>query len=358
MIKSYRYILLAAIVLWCTACPKPLSVNDIYPPQALLEKDEAVHFKNSLEWWYFTGHLEDQNGQQYGIEYVFFHFNPRDKHDYMMGNFAISIPQDSSFYYDYRILKRDQLLLGEIPLKLELPYEHEKWQLQGEAGEYQLQAAMIKHPGYSMDLSTTSLTPVWMHGDGSGFQKYGEYATAGYFSYPKLQTSGNLQIAGETKEVTGTLWYDRQWNCIGVYQRQVAWDWMSIQLDHDQGDLMVFKLYHRADNQIVYGGSYLDPQGNNISLGPTDLVMEELEYWKSPDSKISYPVSWKVTVPKLGLDLKVKALFPHQELTLKFNALVKMSYWEGMCQVSGSKNGDPVSGRSYLEITNRKKGSS
>ena len=358
MNKYLSYLCFTVILIWCTACPKPLSVNDVYPPQASLAKDEAVHFKNSLEWWYFTGHLSDQNGATYGLEYVFFHFNPRDKHDYMMGNFAISVPHDSTFYYDYRILKRDELLSSHNPLNLEIPYEKEKWQLQGAAGHYQLNASMIKHPGFSIELSTEPLTPVWMHGGGSGFQKYGEYATAGYYSYPKLKTTGHLEIDGEMRKVTGNLWYDRQWNCIGVYQKQVAWDWMSIQLDDQQGDLMLFKLYHRADEQVVYGGSYLDPSGNNISLGPKDLVMEELEFWQSPHSKVRYPVTWKVTVPSLGLELKVQALFPEQELTLKFNALIKMHYWEGMCEVSGTKNGQPVSGRSYLEITNREKKSS
>ncbi len=342
------------VLVVCTACPKPLSVNDVYHAQADTLVDEAVHFKNSLEWWYLTGHLEDTvSGHEYGIEYVFFHFNPRDKSDYMMGNVAISDPQQNVFKYDYKIVKLDSLLAPTLPLNLKLNQGPQLWSLEGQHGYYSFGAQMKRNPGYGVALTTRPRSGAWLHGGGTGYQHYGKYAEAGYYSYPELTAEGTLWIDGDARGVRGSLWYDRQWNCIGVYQKEVAWDWMAIQLEGGQ-ELMVFKLYHRKDQKVVYGGSYRDASGQSITLNQQDLSIQELTYWKSPKSKVNYPVSWSVQVPSLDLSLKVQARFPEQELSLKFAALVSLHYWEGMSSVSGFLQDRPVNGQAYVEITNRK----
>ena len=42
---------------------KPYDKKDVYNEAAVVETDELVHEKNSLEWWYFTGHLKEKNGE-------------------------------------------------------------------------------------------------------------------------------------------------------------------------------------------------------------------------------------------------------------------------------------------------------
>ncbi len=354
MNRSLLVAVLMVVLLISTGCPKPLSVNDVYHAQADTLIDEAAHFKNSLEWWYFTGHLEDTlTKDQYGIEYVFFHFNPRDKSDYMMGNVALSDPQKQRFTYDYKIIKRDSLLTPVLPLELQINSGKQNWELQGQHGSYHLKAQMRRHPGFGVDLTTTPGSGAWLHGGGSGYQRYGKYAEAGYYSYPELAAEGLLFIDGNPKYVRGNLWYDRQWNCIGVYQKEVAWDWMAIQLDGGE-ELMVFKLYHRGDQKVIYGGSFRNAQGQSQTLGTQDIIIEELAYWKSPKSKVEYPVDWLVKVPALDLSLNVQARFPEQELSLKFAALVSLHYWEGMSTVRGTHERDTVNGRAYVELTNRK----
>ena len=41
------------------SCKIPYNKKDVFEPKADLSIDEAPHEKNSLEWWYFTGHLKD-----------------------------------------------------------------------------------------------------------------------------------------------------------------------------------------------------------------------------------------------------------------------------------------------------------
>jgi predicted secreted hydrolase len=45
---------------------------------------------------------------------------------------------------------------------------------------------------------------------------------------------------------------------------------------------------------------------------------------------------------------------PNQELGLRLFKVLNLYYWEGMCRVTGTHHGQPVTGNAYVEITNRK----
>lgn len=323
----------------------------MYTNQAIFPLDEAPHYKNSLEWWYFTGHLTDINSdRQFGVEYVFFHFNPRNKNDWMMVNVAITDENNKKFYYEYKIEKLDSLLEPVLPINLKMPFEDNMWTLSGQEGNYEMKAA-VPDKGFALDLSTDEAKPVVFHNE-TGYEEYGEYATAGYLSYPRLNTSGSLIVDGEEIDVEGQLWYDRQWNCIGVYQQDVAWDWFSIQFDEINEELMLYQLYNVAEDDYVFGGSLFTAENQYKDI-PDDMTLEPLEFWESPDSKVRYPVKWRITIPSWDTDITATAVMPEQELKIRFNALISLYYWEGMCTVEGTFKGEKVSGDSYIEMTNR-----
>lgn len=329
----------------------PYSGNDRYEDRAKIPGDEAPHLKNSLEWWYFTGRLQEVGtNEEYGIEYVIFHFNPQNKKDYLMVNFAITDPAGNKFRYDYKIKKLKEILPTTLPLNIEIDGK-QKYSLKGSTGQYEIKASMKKYDIQTQLTTSTTEKPV-LHNK-TGYENYGDITTAGYYSYPRLDTEGTLTIDGEEKKVKGELWYDRQWNCIGVWQRDVAWDWMSIQLDEGQGEIMLYRLYQVATNTTVYGGTYHGADGEEIDFDAGDIELEELDFWTSTKSKVRYPVRWGVKIDKIDADLEVKAAIPQQELLLKFTPIHKLYYWEGMSNVTGQLKGKDVHGDSYVELTNR-----
>ncbi|WP_400192668.1 lipocalin family protein [Hymenobacter sp. B81] len=350
--------LLPALALLLTllspACSlKPTTKHDVQAPQAQLPQEEAPHRRNSLEWWYFTGHLRDSlSGQQYGLEYVFFHFNPTGRKDHLMVNVALTDPQQKRFRYDYEWRGLKNELPSTLPLDLSLRKQDQTWTLRGQEGRYQLHADLTSHPGYGLSLRTEPAKPVLLHG-GTGYENYGNIATAGYYSYPRLSTRGTLLINGEKRPVSGELWYDRQWNCGAVTRKDIGWDWFSIQLDEPREELMLYAVYDKNSTRKIGGGTHNSVQSQNTHLGESDFQLETLEYWTSPKSKLRYPSKWRVRVPSQGYDLVIEPVMPEQELTLKLIAGIRMYYWEGMCRVTGTRHGQPVRGNSYVEITNR-----
>ncbi len=65
--------------------------------------------------------------------------------------------------------------------------------------------------------------------------------------------------------------------------------------------------------------------------------------------KAVYPIGWRVTIPSLGLDMRIKTPFASQELAS--GSYAGVSYWEGAIDISGTRRGAPVSGVGYLEMT-------
>ena len=349
----------ALVCLLATACIpfKPTTKYDLFPGVAQLPLEEAPHPKNSLEWWYFTGHLKDvTTGQTFGVEYVFFHFNPNGKQDYQMVNFALSDPQTQQFRYDYQLGKVAAPLTAALPISLSQVKADQTWTLTGQEGRYQLLARMAatgpNKAGQAINLSTTPAKPVLLHG-GTGYEQYGPVAQAGYYSYPRLAATGTIEVAGQPHQVTGELWYDRQWNCGGVNKKNVGWDWLSLQIDQTREELMLYTVHDTKTSQHIGGGSHFGPLGENLHLAETDFQLEPLTYWTSPTSNKKYPATWHLTVPGKGYDLTVTPLLPNQELNLRLFKVLKLNYWEGMCRVTGTCHGQSVTGNAYVEITNR-----
>ncbi|WP_019948987.1 lipocalin family protein [Hymenobacter aerophilus] len=353
-----KNLLLASLILLFAAsgCAlKPTRQHDVFNERAELPREEAVHARNSLEWWYFTGHLRDKaTGETFGVEYVFFHFNINGKRDWQMVNFALTDPQQKQFRYDYKVTRLPELLPSTLPLNLSARKQNETWTLTGQEGRYHLRGRMAEHTGHAIDLTTTPAKPVLLH-NGTGYENYGDVARAGYYSYPRLATTGTLEIGGKVRQVEGELWYDRQWNGTSVMGKNIGWDWFSVQLDEPRTELMAYQLFDRKSDLVVSGGTHYGPDLSSQHLSAADFQLDVLDYWTSPQTKLRYPMKWRLRVPSQGYDLTITPVMPDQELTLKLFAGIKMHYWEGMCRVEGTHHGKPVKGNSYVEITNRGK---
>lgn len=81
----------------------------------------------------------------------------------------------------------------------------------------------------------------------------------------------------------------------------------------------------------------------------TDFQIASTGTWTSHESKATYPATWQLKFPSLDVELDVVPLLTDQELRTSRSS--KVSYWEGAVAVTGTKQGKPVKGQGYVELT-------
>ncbi len=113
-------------------------------------------------------------------------------------------------------------------------------------------------------------------------------------------------------------------------------------------------LFHirRADGSIdpYSAGTYVDAQGRTTHLRSGDFSLQPLgKTWTSPVTHATYPIYWRIEIPKLSIELDAKTPLHSQELT--GNGLFAPNYWEGAIVLTGQRKGQPLGGAGYLEMT-------
>ena len=92
-------------------------------------------------------------------------------------------------------------------------------------------------------------------------------------------------------------------------------------------------------------GSFVHADGRVEVLAPAQVRLAPGRRWLPDDRAAGYPVQWELQVPHLGLDLRIEAKVDHQELR------TVVRYWEGCVRVQGTREGQPLGGEVYLEMT-------
>jgi predicted secreted hydrolase len=197
----------------------------------------------------------------------------------------------------------------------------------------------------ALALSLTALKSPVLNGDRGLSQKSaGEGNASWYYSMPRLRTSGRLQLDGQSHDVLGQSWLDREWSSNALGADQEGWDWFSLQLS-DGSDLMFYQLRGRDGRPDLHSaGTFMPASGDTAHLPADAVSIEVLDYWDSPAGG-RYPIEWRLVAPGQHLKLHVRPVLKSQELS------TWVRYWEGAVDVSGTRGAGKISGRGYVEMT-------
>lgn len=311
--------------------------------------DHAAHRAYRSEWWYFTGHLDDDKARRFGFQLTLFRFelaphvadspSPWRTPRLMLGHFAVSDHASGRFLHDERLTRAHPALAGvqDTPLKIWI----DDWSISrtpGPTGHWRLQAQTREA---ALDLRLDASSPIVLQG-AQGLSRKGD--TAGnasyYYSLPRLVAHGQLRLDGTAHAVHGSAWLDREWGTSALERSQRGWDWFALQLD-DGANLMFYRL-RGADGATDphSAGSLQRADGTVAALTADDVELAVSAWWRSPSSGVRYPARWRISVPRFDLELELVPCQADQEWRGRFR------YWEGAVDVSGDRGG-----RGYVELT-------
>lgn len=316
--------------------------------------DHGPHPDYRTEWWYATGNLEGPEGRRFGYQFTVFRSalspEPPDRrsawatNQAYMAHFALTDAASGRFFTAERFSRGALGLAGARarPFRIWL----EGWEMSGEGdGAFPLRLRAASE-SVSVDLVLERGKPPVLQGDDGLSPKGPEPGNASYYySLTRMPTRGRVTVEGRSVEVRGLSWLDREWSTSALGPELAGWDWFALQLDGG-AELMYYRLRGRDGSTVPEsGGSWVAPDGASSRLGTGEVRLEPLAWWRSPEGGARYPVAWSVRIPDRGLDLRVRAVLPDQEWRGAFR------YWEGAVDVTGTRDGTPVSGRGYVELT-------
>jgi predicted secreted hydrolase len=325
-------------------CPDAFYEKTTENPTVRLPLDEAPHCYGG-EWWYYTGRLMTDDGRGYGIEAVIFHaarvpLTPVV--DEWAAHFAVLDETTGEFVYEQTRKFGPKSIGGPEPGGFDL--KTDLIQMMGEEGHDHILAEMQDGP-YAVDLTVEDQRGPVLHGNG-GYVPYGQDDMCFYYSRPTMEATGTMQIDGEEHVVTGQLWFDRQWGS-AINTPWKKWDWFSLRLD-DGTNVMLF-VFRDKTNPVAFG-TYIPAEGEPVALSGDDFEITSTASWKSPHTGITYPAAWQIHIIPQDVTVAVTALFGDQELNVLKSTL--NIYWEGLCNVSGTRGSEDISGYAYVELTN------
>ncbi|HEX5033497.1 MAG TPA: lipocalin-like domain-containing protein [bacterium] len=352
-------ILALGLLLGCVTGAKAADFAAVTPGRVFqFPRDHGAHPEFKTEWWYFTGHLQDAEGKQFGFQWTVFRSalrppagesqasaSPWRADQIFLGHLALSALDEKRFHFEEGAARAAFGLAGAETerFRVWLPgFSAEtasgQTRIRGEKGDL------------SVDLNLKLPDSAWLQGQGGYSPKSREPGKASYYySLPGLTVSGTLKKGGREIPVQGRAWMDHEFGSGQLGPGQSGWDWMGLPLGNGEA-LMVYRLRDGQDpsKDFLYGGFFQGP-GESQNLAAGDLRLEAGGFWRSPRSGGNYPLEWRIQVPKLGIDLKARAAFPDQELDTRQSTQV--TYWEGSVEIIGQRGSRPVKSKGYLEMT-------
>ena len=328
-------------------------------------RDHFSHPEYGTEWWYYTGNLTDSTGRSFGFELTFFRqaidrraTGTADRtvvraasvwqpDQVFLAHLALSDLQAHQFFHAERLNRAGPGLAG-ISLEQGL-YWNGNWQVKWEfpASNQQLRAVT---PELTLQLEFKPEKPPVIHGK-NGVSRKGPEPGEGshYISFTRIAASGTLNWKGQVFHLQGLAWMDHEFFTEQLDDAQVGWDWFCVQLENRE-ELMFYRLRRKGGGADPFSsGTFVDAQGASHFLSGSDFALQPGARWTSPKTGAAYPVAWTLRVPSLALELTEETPLENQELDSKHG--FGPSYWEGAVRYRGIRDGRPIKGVGYLEMT-------
>ncbi len=357
LIRIVGAVLFFALPLKAQSAATPESWQQAIGPWSwMFPRDHGAHPAFKTEWWYFTGNVQDSLAHKFGYQLTLFRqgiqFTPAQPdskwavRDFYFGHFTISDLSAGKFHVAERVTRG---ALGEAKAAIDhMEVAVGPWSIKQDArGTIQLTA---REDDIAIDFAERPVKPLVLEGvNGLSRKANGVGEASYYYSYPRLETSGQMRVGEMTYSVTGQSWFDHEFSTSLLGDGQVGWDWFCLQLD-DHEEIMLYAMRDKSGAMDpVSEGTWVNVDGTSQRLEPGSFSIEKLGTWTSPRSGTVYPASWHITVPGHLADLTVTPAMADQELHLtKMGAL---DYWEGACATQGKVGNAAVSGVGYTELT-------
>ncbi len=354
------------------AAPTPASD----PQPVVLPRDDAPHDRLT-EWWYYTGHLQADDGRRFGFEYVIFRAERGAFPVTWASHLAVTDESGDAFRFAQRTEIGPQadrsapgrgydLSIAPNGFAIEGPpaspassattgpqaFAPTAWTMTGVDGRDRIVAGAVADPasptggalGLTLDLSARKAPALHNR---IGWIDFGAGGSSYYYSRTAMDATGTIMVGDERFAVTGDAWFDHQWGDF-IAVGGGGWDWFAVNLA--DGSDLTLSLVRDGDGSypLVYG-TLVEADGTTRHLPGDAFTVEVTRRWTSPATGADYPAGWRIELPGERLSIDLRPTVAAQELDTR--ATTGVVYWEGSQVVNATRDGEHLGGEAYVELT-------
>jgi predicted secreted hydrolase len=353
-----------------TATPASAPTPPPDPQPIVLPRDDGPH-ERLTEWWYYTGHLQAADGRRFGFEAVIFRAERGSFPVTWASHVAITDETGSTFAHAQRVeigpqVDRSPRGPDGAPAGFDLSIAgfdprapgtigNPPWTMRGAGGKDAIaftlspaEATAAGVPGgMSIRLTLDAAKPVALH-DGDGYVDYGPAGGSYYYSRTRMDAAGSIVLDGVSYDVEGDAWFDHQWGDFVSLGSGGGWDWYAIMLE-DGTEVVLNRVRAPDGSYPVEYGEVVGPDGATRHLSGDAFSIETTGSWTSPATRTTWPAGWTVSIPGERLEITLEPTVADQELDTR--ATTGVIYWEGSQVVTATRDGRPIGGEAYVELT-------
>ncbi|NBS84544.1 MAG: carotenoid 1,2-hydratase [Verrucomicrobia bacterium] len=261
-------------------------------------RDHGAHPEFKTEWWYLTGNLDDENGNPYGYELTFFRHGLQPKptqpdsawsiRDISFAHLAITDVHSRRFLFSEKLSRG---ALGEVEIsQKDMQVRIADWSLQRKSDSSFQMAASDPTAGIGLKLSATPIKPLTYQGEKGLSRKSATPGNAShYYSFTRLQTSGQLELGGKKIPVKGLSWFDHEFSTSALGEDQEGWDWFCLQFDSGD-ELMLYRMRNPGNRtDPASSGTWIPARGPSLPLKSSEFTITPIPSFSIRNSASNAP---------------------------------------------------------------------
>lgn len=325
-------------------------------------KDHGAHPSFDIEWWYLTANLQDQSGNDYGMQWTLFRFTNPNRlaqnegeqnnswNNQQMYMAHASVHSPSAHWFSEKLARGG---VGNASVNAK-PFEAfiDGWTWQNTQNTESILPSSLQftankqiensedgaNSAVAATFALTQTGPFVAHGEnGYSVKSTGDHASH-YYSAPFIDIQGELRFSNQQAlvQLKGKAWFDHEWTSQLLDQQTNGWDWLSLHLDNGN-KIMAFRM-RLNDMPDFITGTYINADGSSFTLNANQTSLVPSSTSEVNDKVL--PLNWQLNIPSKNIALNIEAIKRDQ-----YNQAT-VPYYEGMVRISGTHTG-----RGFIELT-------